>query len=143
MPTVISTLKSSPEEIRRLEQKKAELGIPPAIEFWSKLKEHKDAAGNDVVSTKKDLYLSLDIPLRPGVKSKHGNYERHVKMFTGGTPEQYCLHRETVDEIITKLRYDQYKRKHAKDAEGRAKKDEEGNYIYVWEDCVLRVKNRD
>ena len=40
-----------------------------------------------------------------------------------------------MDEIITKLRYDQYKRKHAKDAEGRAKKDEEGNYIYIWEDC--------
>ena len=108
MTNAISTQRRTAEELRHLEQKKAELGIPPAIEFWPKTTATKKPTENGITTSQKDTYLTIDVPLRPGVK-KSPTYERHIKLFTGGTPEEYCRHRQLVEEVISKLQYCIYK----------------------------------
>ena len=83
MTNAVSTQRRTAEELRHLEQKKAELGIPPAIEFWPKAMATKKVDGGDG-TMQKDIYLSIDVPLCPGVK-KSPTYERHIKLFNGGT----------------------------------------------------------
>ncbi len=107
--TVYSTMRCSPEDIHLMDQKKAKLGIPPAIEFWP-LKPKKDhEESTDVLKQKKETYVLITIPFRTQVKDSP-SYERHIKIFKGGTPEEYCQHRQSVDEVIDKLALKQYTR---------------------------------
>ncbi len=55
-----STLRRSEREIRMMDAKKAELGIPPAVDFWSPVKKEEDSKEYD---KNKDHYVSIDIPL--------------------------------------------------------------------------------
>ena len=66
----------------------------------------------DVLKTKKDMFISVAIPLKPGNPLNNGDktstYERYVKVFKGGTPEEYCHHRATMEELYKKLQYDYF-----------------------------------
>ncbi len=108
MTKAISTQRRTAEELHHLEQKKAELGIPPAIEFWPKTAATEKASENGATTLQKDTYLTVNVPLHPGVK-KSPTHERHIKLFSGGTPEEYCRHRQLVEEVISKLQYNHFK----------------------------------
>ncbi len=60
MTNSLSTLKRTPDELRHLEQKKAQLGIPPAIEFWPKVAKRTNDTEGDVVPSQKDTYLLIN-----------------------------------------------------------------------------------
>ena len=87
------------EEIEAMESKKAGLGVPPAIDFWTSMsktdKEEAEEAAE--VKYKKNLFTTISVPLAvdSSTKDKH-TYERYVKTFKGGTAEEFCTYMDTV-----------------------------------------------
>ena len=101
--TVQSTLRRTEGEIKYMNRKKAELEITPPVDFWSALPEEvkKDAAKYD---SQKDLYVTISVPLDVTDNSDDAKtYDAKVKVFKTGTPEEFCAHRNAVDEIAAKL----------------------------------------
>jgi hypothetical protein len=91
-----------------MELKKAELGIPPAIDFWRP--SNKQEENQEEYKKSKDSYATINIPLIiNSYQTKHTNtYERHVKIFKHGTPEEFCAHLHVCNELYKKLGYGRY-----------------------------------
>ena len=120
--TVQSTLRRTDGKIECVNRKKAELEMTPPIDFWSTLPEEveKDADKHD---HQKDLHVTVSVPLDLSDDSPDAKtHEAKVKAFETGTPEEFCAHRDAVDEIATELGHFH----HARDAQGRVV-DEDGN----------------
>ena len=57
--TVHSTLHRSKDQVLAMDRKKADIGLMPAVDFWFTPKEKN---GKEPETTKKDLYVSVEIP---------------------------------------------------------------------------------
>ena len=137
-----STLRRTREEIEAMESKKAELGVPPAIDFWTSMsktdKEEAEEAAE--VKYKKNLFTTISVPLAvdSSTKDKH-TYERYVKTFKGGTAEEFCTYMDTVHELFDKLGYDQYF-EHRRGQSNNDDEDDEETQAQptgrrIWKDC--------
>ena len=109
----LSTLRRTKDEIEFMNRKKAEIGIQPPIEFWASVPVRKE--GN--VSKTKNLFATFSVPLNFRDMKKGATYEEHVKKFSHGTPEEFCMHMRELDELAEKLGYSyftKYKKKKKK-----------------------------
>jgi hypothetical protein len=119
-------MKRTPEEYKSMEQKKAELGIPPAIDFWRP--STKQEENPDEYKKSKDAYATVSIPIIITAYQRNSTtYERHVKIFKEGTPEEFCAHLHVVNELYKKLGYGQYWTRTKKEK----KTNEEGDEVEV------------
>ena len=103
--TVVSTLRRTNHEFQAMEQRKAELEIMPAIDFWT-VNEDEQENADDKYERHKDLYVSLEIKFdltQDDADAK--TYTTKIKCFKQGTPEEYCAHRAAVHDAATKLGY--------------------------------------
>ena len=105
--TVTSTLRRTKDEYHAMEKAKANLGFKPPVDFW-KPASNRDEDDADDYKYNKESYTTVSIPLNvDGAKLKDKpKYERHVKVFCGGTAEEFCNHLHVCEELYTKLGYD-------------------------------------
>ena len=100
----LSTLRRTDYEVKVMDQKKAELEVMPAIDFWDL--DEDDDVDEDKYERNKDLFVSIDIKFDPDDDdSEAPTYSARIKCFKTGTPEEYCKHRVAVHEAATKLGY--------------------------------------
>ena len=130
--TVLSKPRRTRDEYQSMELKKAELGVPPAIDFWKPMVTKAD---EDDIKKKKDTFTTITIPLQLDGDSTANvpSYERHVKIFKEGTAEEYCHHLYVCEELYKKLGYDKCwprtSSKRKKDDKGKHVKDDDGAYV--------------
>ena len=78
--TVQSKYKRTSKEYQAMQAKKAELGVPPAVDFWTPV---KDLEEKDTYKEAKHTYATISIPLILDGQSQEGrhSYDRHIKLF--------------------------------------------------------------
>ena len=81
-----------------METKKAEIGLPPAVDFWKPLKKKEDK--DDDCKLKKDECATISAPFTlDGQSTKHApTHECHIKIFKDGSAEDHCNHPHQVDK---------------------------------------------
>ena len=102
-----STLWHTADQIRAMEWKKAEIGLPPPVDFWAE--EPSEDVKEEEFKAQKHYYVEFTIHLDPADEDSD-TYSRYVRMFKNGTPEEYCAHRTIVHEVATKLGYLSYEK---------------------------------
>ena len=87
-----------------MERAKANLGFKPPIDFW-KPAVTRDTDEAEDYKYNKESYTTVSIPLNLDGHSQKDkpSYNRHVKVFTGGTAEEFCDHPHVCDELHRKL----------------------------------------
>ena len=90
-----------------MQAKKAEIGTPPAIDFW---RVNQVDETEDKYKETKHAYATISIPLSIDGNEVDSNncYDRHVKIFKHGTAGEFCDHMYVCDEMYKKLGYDRY-----------------------------------
>ena len=90
-----------------MEAKKAELGTPPAIDFWNDREEETAKEEADDYLKNKSAYTTIAVPLNlngKGLKEAI-TYDHHVKIFKGGTAEEYCyLPYPSTSDLLTRYK---------------------------------------
>jgi hypothetical protein len=98
-----SKFRHAQDEHKSMELKKAELGVPLAIDFWRPSTEQEE--NQEECKKSKDSHATINIPLITNShQTKHTNTcEQHVKIFKQGAPEKFCAHLHVCNELCTKL----------------------------------------
>ena len=93
------------------------LGAVPAINFWDSSgyeveleapAEHQKTGTTS--NSKKGKYVSFDVPLslKNQIDKITPTYEVEIKIFHGGTTEEWCHHYYTVDKLIQDMGFDKF-----------------------------------
>ena len=87
----------------------SDLTVVPSISFWdtsvylaeTPSKEENKKTGTPE-NSKKGKYVTFDVPLSTDsqIKKNTPKYETHVKVFHGGTPEEWCYHMKGMSKLI-------------------------------------------
>ena len=115
-----------------MNRKKAELGIAPPIDFWSVTATNKK---EEDVSKKKHLFATFQVPLDLKDQNKSATYEEHIKKFSGGTPEEFCLHFKELGELALKLGYEHFLDRERKEQVEDSDAEVEGATKEITVDC--------
>ena len=146
--TVFSKLKRTQEQCRAMELKKSEIGMPPAIDFWKPTTKKEEATESDYKS-KREAYASITIPIYVDgdpIGKTSSTYERHVKIFRGGSAEEFCGHLYQVEELYRRLGYGTYwqqKKKKTYKKDDGTEEEKEVTYHFDWNGKTVAPRHHD
>ena len=98
---VLSTLWRTKEEIEALGKAKAELGVPPPIDFYTFETKRERKGEKGEAEMDRDEYRTFDVNLSHE-EGKDDTYEVKIRIFRFGKPEEWCVLCENVMALSRK-----------------------------------------
>ena len=98
---VLSTLRKTKEENLALEKAKAELGVPPPIDFYTFETKREQKGEKTNSEMERDEYRTFEVNLSK-YQGRDDTYEVKIRIFRFGKPEEWCVLCENVMSLARK-----------------------------------------